>query len=1696
MFKVKLRFFFSLVSLSFFSNVRSQNLIINELSNGPSGSKEYVELLVVGTPTCNGIPTLDLRGYYIDDNNGAHASGSGTGIADGCYRFKFDPFWSNIPIGTLILIYNDLDYNTNIGTVATPLSDLSMSDGNCRLIIPISNTSLIERHTTLPSTASAVYPTSGLTTSGIWGNVGMANTADSFHTVDALGNIIFAISWGNNTLNTNIYVNSTQSGKVFYMDNSVSNSYTNQANWTNANVSTSGSETPGLPNNVANAAWISSMNNSCSAISPFNVSISSTNASCSATGSATVSATGAISPYTYTWFPSGGNGTVATGLAAGLYSVSVSSSNGCLLSQTVSITSSSSTSVTINTPTICSGNSTILTATPSSLGGTYLWSPGGQTTQSISVSPAVSTTYSVDYNLSGCVTNETSLVNVNPNPTISVNNSTVCSGQSATLTASGASSYTFSSGSNVVTPLSNTSYSVIGTSALGCVGSNTAVSTVTVNSTPSISLNSGAICSGNSFTITPSGASSYNYSSGSNVVSPTTITSYTVTGTSALGCTNTAVSTVSVNSIPNISVNSGSICSGNSFTITPSGASTYTYSSGSNLVSPTTITSYTVTGASALGCTNTAVSTVSVDGIPIISVNSGSICSGNSFTLIPSGANTYTYSSGSNVVSPLTNTSYSVTGTSSLGCVGSNTAVSTVSVNGIPIISVNSGSICSGNSFTMIPSGANTYSYSSGSNVVSPTTITSYTVTGTSALGCTNTAISTVSINGIPIISVNSGSICSGNSFTLIPSGANTYTYSSGTSVVSPLINTSFSVTGTSSLGCVGSNTAVSTVTVNGTPSITINSGAICSANSFTLIPSGANTYTYSSGSSVVSPTTITNYTVTGANALGCTNIAVSTVTVNAIPIISVNSGSICSGNSFTITPSGASSYTYSSGINVVSPTTTSNYTVTGTSALGCTNTAISTVLVNGIPIISVNSGSICSGNSFTLIPSGANTYTYSSGTNVVSPLTNTSYSVTGTSALGCIGSNTAVSSVTVNSTPSITINSGVICSGKSFTLIPSGANTYTYSSGSNVVSPLTNTSYSVTGTSALGCVGSNTAVSTLTVNATPSITVNSGVICSGKSFTILPSGANTYTFSSGTNVVSPLTNTSYFVTGTSALGCVGSNTAVCSVTVNSTPIISVNSGVICSGNSFTLIPSGGSFYTYSSGSNVVSPTTTSIFTVTGASALGCTNIALSTVSVNAIPNISVNSGAICIGNSYTITPSGASYYTYSSGSNIVSPTMTTSYTVTGASALGCTNVAVSTVSVNAIPIISVNSGSICSGNSFTITPSGANTYTYSSGSNVVNPTTPVSYTVTGANLLGCTNTAISTVFSVMPLPTPSITANTNTLCLNQKLILQGFGGTSYYWLLPNNSILTSQTMSLIAYNSMYSGTYTLIVSDAYACVNSTTKKIKVENLPGGYLIYNNGLNNCVPFCNNYTFVPSGVTTTLSSIIQQFNWQINNQSVSSQNTFSYCFINAGTYIVKGDLTSDLGCANSVTMQIIGYPKPIADFTYSPKHPIENMEEVSFVSSGKDQNIKNFNWLFMFNKTEYTSNQINPSFLFENAGTYSVALIVTNEYECKDTVIKTIRVASDFAVYVPNSFTPNEDNKNDTFNAVTRGVKIYSLFIFDRWGHQIFETTDLNTGWDGTFKGQLCPSDIYVWKIYATSTEGVFKELTGHLMLYP
>jgi len=204
-------------------------------------------------------------------------------------------------------------------------------------------------------------------------------------------------------------------------------------------------------------------------------------------------------------------------------------------------------------------------------------------------------------------------------------------------------------------------------------------------------------------------------------------------------------------------------------------------------------------------------------------------------------------------------------------------------------------------------------------------------------------------------------------------------------------------------------------------PTITANSGTICAGQSFTINPSGAASFSYTGGSAVVTPTTTTSYTVTGFDTPGCEGTAVSTVSVTALPTLTVNSGQICAGESFTITPSGAATFTISDGNNsVVSPTITTDYTVTGTSAEGCENSTVNTVTVNPLPIITVNSGTICAGQGFTISPSGASSYTISGGSSTIFPTTSGTYTVTGTSAEGCSGNSSAVSTVVVEVCTSI----------------------------------------------------------------------------------------------------------------------------------------------------------------------------------------------------------------------------------------------------------------------------------------------------------------------------------------------------------------------------------------------------------------------------------------------------------------------------------------------------------------------------------------------------------------------------------------------------------------------------------------------------------------------------------------------------
>jgi trimeric autotransporter adhesin len=572
-------------------------------------------------------------------------------------------------------------------------------------------------------------------------------------------------------------------------------------------------------------------------------------------------------------------------------------------------------------------------------------------------------------------------------------------------------------------------------------------------------------------------------------------------------------------------------------------------------------------GADEIACVAPVVSVASQSNVTCFAGTNGSATvtatNGTSFTYswLPSGGTT---ASASGLAAGV----YTVNVTNNCAIVTSQTLTIT-QPSSITVMAVASNtSICTGNSSTLTANatggtGAITYTWVAGPtnnvSVVSPTANTVYTVNVTDANSCTKSQTVNVIVNATPTIAVTNGTICSGQSFTLVPSGASTYTFSSGSAIVSPTINATYSVTGTSALGCVGSNTATSNVTVNATPTISVNSGSICAGNSFTIVPSGANTYTVQGGTTVVSPTSNTSYTVIGISTQGCVsaNTATSSVVVNATPTITAASQTICAGATTTLVASGATTYTWSTTASTntisVSPSSTTVYTVNGTNASGCLGTVQNvTVTIGAAPSIAVNSATICSGNTATLIASGVNTFTWSNGaiTNsiVVSPTTNTVYTVNG-NLVGCAVSATNTASVNVNASPSVSVVSTntTLCGGGTTTLTATGATSYVWStsatSPSIVVTPTVNTTYSVTGTNSNGCSKTNTV--TAFANAATSLTVatSNSIICIGETSTITATGANTYTISGGSFVTTPTITTNYTVTGTTSSGCVLSNT-------------------------------------------------------------------------------------------------------------------------------------------------------------------------------------------------------------------------------------------------------------------------------------------------------------------------------------------------------------------------------------------------------------------------------------------------------------------------------------------------------------------------------------------------------------------------
>ena len=422
------------------------------------------------------------------------------------------------------------------------------------------------------------------------------------------------------------------------------------------------------------------------------------------------------------------------------------------------------------------------------------------------------------------------------------------------------------------------------------------------------------------------------------------------------------------------------------------------------------------------------------------SITNPLICAGDLTTLNGAGASSYAWTGGVTdavAFAPSASSSYTVTGTDINGCM--NTAIQSVVVNNLPVVTTNNTNpvICAGDQTTLSGSGtATTYTWTGGiSDAVSfaPSASGSYTVTGTDGNGCMNTAIESVTVNSLPTVVANATglSLCPGDQTILSGTGATTYTWTGGVTdavAFAPTLTGSYTVTGIDANGCI--NTDVATVVVNSLPTVVANttSSAVCLGSFATLSGSGASTYTWTGGITdavAFAPTITGTYTVTGTDANGCVNTDITAITVNSLPVVtaSIANSIVCSGNPTTVNGAGALTYTWTSGITdavAFLPLTSASYTVTGTDANGCTNTAAVSITVNSLPTVTASSTSnlLCAGQSATLNANGATTYTWNTNANTsaitITPGTTTTYTISGSDVNGCMNSFVITQSVSI----------------------------------------------------------------------------------------------------------------------------------------------------------------------------------------------------------------------------------------------------------------------------------------------------------------------------------------------------------------------------------------------------------------------------------------------------------------------------------------------------------------------------------------------------------------------------------------------------------------------------------------------------------------------------------------------------------
>ena len=429
----------------------------------------------------------------------------------------------------------------------------------------------------------------------------------------------------------------------------------------------------------------------------------------------------------------------------------------------------------------------------------------------------------------------------------------------------------------------------------------------------------------------------------------------------------------------------------------------------------------------------------------------------------------------------------------------------------------------------------------------------------------------------------------------------------------------------------------------------------------------------------------------------------------------------------------------------------------------------------------------------------------------------------------------------------------------------------------------------------------------------------------------------------------------------------------------------------------------------------------------------------------------------ICLGDSITLTASGANTYVWSEGlgtnnSVVVSPTTTTTYTVTGVSG-SCSPVATALVIVNPLPEINVTTdeAEVCSGDTAILSVTGANSYIWSTSDTtstiIVTPDTLTTYTVTGIDTLGCTNVGYITI-NTKPLPEIEITSTLTSICEGDGTLLSASGGISYIW----------GDGTTDANNVVYPDSTTTYIVTGYGsngCFNTDTMTINVHANPD------------ITFTMEPPYYCEGDTVELTATGgQYYHWNTGQDG----NMILIYPDSATVYSVT--VTNQWDCSNTAEINVEVYDKPNVEILTN-KTDICIGEYVALIAEGAEE----YSWNTGETFSEIT---VRPQ------STMTYVVTGTNAPGCKDTANVEIKVQL-CDIKIPNVITPNGDGVNDRF--LIENLEILSLAklqIYNRWGRLVYESEQYKNDWDAN----SVSGGTYFYTLEIQYINGIIKNYSG------